>query len=79
VRLLPGVLGGKFSLNFESFESNLLEYPHYTRPALFRGMVVPEILLSGDHTKIEAWRRQKALKRTKDRRPDLLKRITKPS
>ena len=73
VRLLPGVLGGKFSLNFESFESNLLEYPHYTRPAIFRGMAVPEILLSGDHTKIEVWRGQEALKRTKARRPDLLK------
>jgi len=73
VRLLPGVLGDKNSLNFESFEGNLLEYPHYTRPALFRGMGVPEVLLSGDHTRIEAWRRSEALKRTKQRRPDLLK------
>jgi tRNA (guanine37-N1)-methyltransferase len=73
VRLLPGVLGDKNSLNFESFESNLLEYPHYTRPAKFRDSQVPRILLSGDHKKIEVWRRQEALKRTKLRRPDLLK------
>jgi len=73
VRLLPGVLGDKNSLNFESFESNLLEYPHYTRPAKFRDSQVPRILLSGDHKKIEAWRKQEALKRTKLRRPDLLK------
>ena len=74
VRLIPGVLGDKNSLNFESFEGNLLEYPHYTRPASFRKMDVPEILISGDHNKIEAWRRTQALKRTKARRPDLLKR-----
>jgi tRNA (guanine37-N1)-methyltransferase len=73
VRLIPGVLGDKNSLNFESFEGNLLEYPHYTRPALFRGMPVPAILLSGDHKKVEAWRKQQALKRTKQRRPDLIK------
>jgi tRNA (guanine37-N1)-methyltransferase len=73
VRLLPGVLGDRNSLNFESFESNLLEYPHYTRPAKFRGMSVPRILLSGDHKQIEIWRKQQALKRTKQRRPDLLK------
>jgi tRNA (guanine37-N1)-methyltransferase len=73
VRLLPGVLGDKNSLNFESFEDNLLEYPHYTRPAQFRGMCVPEILLSGDHKKIEAWRKQEAIKRTRQRRPDLLR------
>jgi len=73
VRLVPGVLGDKNSLNFESFEGNLLEYPHYTRPADFKGMRVPDILLSGDHNKIENWRRQEALKRTKRRRPDLLK------
>lgn len=72
VRLIPGVLGDKNSLNFESFEGNLLEYPHYTRPASFRRMGVPEILLSGDHNKIEDWRRRQALKRTKERRPDLL-------
>ncbi|MDD2679940.1 MAG: tRNA (guanosine(37)-N1)-methyltransferase TrmD [Candidatus Omnitrophica bacterium] len=73
VRLLPGVLGDKNSLNFESFEGNLLEHPHYTRPANFRNMAVPEVLLSGDHKKIAAWRKEQALKRTKERRPDLLK------
>jgi tRNA (guanine37-N1)-methyltransferase len=72
VRLLPGVLGDKNSLNFESFEGNLLEYPHYTRPANFRGMLVPQVLLSGDHNKIEAWRRKQALERTKKKRPDIL-------
>ncbi len=73
VRLIPGVLGDKNSLNFESFEGNLLEYPQYTRPANFRGLRVPAILLSGDHTKIEIWKRKQALKRTRQRRPDLLK------
>jgi tRNA (guanine37-N1)-methyltransferase len=73
VRLLPGVLGDKNSLNFESFEGNLLEYPHYTRPANFRSMRVPSILLSGDHQKIEAWRKRQAVKRTRERRPDLFK------
>jgi len=73
VRLIPGVLGDKNSLNFESFEGNLLEHPHYTRPANWRRMSVPEVLLSGDHKKIEAWRHKEALKRTKQRRPDLLK------
>ena len=73
IRLIPGVLGDKNSLNFESFEGNLLEYPHFTRPASFRKMDVPGVLLSGDHPKIEAWRRAQALKRTKERRPDLLK------
>ncbi|MBM3246419.1 MAG: tRNA (guanosine(37)-N1)-methyltransferase TrmD [Candidatus Omnitrophica bacterium] len=71
-RLLPGVLGDKNSLNFESFEDNLLEHPHYTRPANFRGMGVPSVLLSGDHKKIESWREKEALKRTKQKRPDLL-------
>ncbi len=75
VRLIPGVLGDKNSLNFESFEGNLLEHPHYTRPANFRKMKVPEVLLSGDHQKIEAWRKKEALKRTKQRRPDLLNNI----
>lgn len=72
-RLVPGVLGDKDSTSRESFEDNLLEYPQYTRPASFRGMDVPEILLSGDHTKIEAWRVREAVKRTRQRRPDLLK------
>ena len=72
-RLIPGVLGDKNSLNFETFEGNLLEYPQYTRPANFKGLTVPAILLSGDHAKIELWRKKQALKRTKERRPDLLK------
>lgn len=73
VRLIPGVLGDKNSLNFESFESNLLEYAQYTRPAVFRGMRVPRVLISGDHKKIAEWRKRQALKRTKKRRPDLLR------
>jgi len=77
VRLIPGVLGDKNSLNFESFEGNLLEHPHYTRPATFRRMNVPEVLLSGDHKKIEAWRKKEALKRTKERRPDLLRKFVR--
>jgi len=72
VRLLPGVLGDKNSLNFESFEGNLLEYPQYTRPAVFRGKEVPQVLLCGDHNKIASWRKAQALQRTKTRRPDLL-------
>jgi tRNA (guanine37-N1)-methyltransferase len=72
VRLVPGVLGDKNSLNFESFEGNLLEYSQYTRPSNFRGLKVPAILLSGDHSKIEIWKRKQALKKTKQRRPDLL-------
>jgi tRNA (guanine37-N1)-methyltransferase len=73
-RLLPGVLGDKNSLNFESFEGNLLEYAHYTRPADYRGMKVPPVLVCGDHAKIGRWRTEQALARTKKRRPDLLKR-----
>jgi len=73
VRLIPGVLGDKNSLNFESFEGNLLEYPQYTRPADFRGQKVPAVLLSGNHKKIEEWRTREAVKRTLKRRPDLLK------
>jgi tRNA (guanine37-N1)-methyltransferase len=72
VRLMPGVLGDKNSLNFESFKGNLLEYPQYTRPAKFKDMSVPSILLSGDHKKIQLWKIKEALKRTKKRRPDLL-------
>jgi len=72
LRLIPGVLGDKKSLNFESFEGNLLEYPQYTRPASFREMAVPDVLLRGDHRKIASWRKSEALQRTKDRRPDLL-------
>jgi len=76
-RLLPGVLGAEDSLVSESFEQNLLEYPHYTRPASFLGMDVPQVLLSGDHKKIEAWRKEEAVKRTRERRPDLLKKKNK--
>lgn len=71
VRLIPGVLGDKNSLNFESFEGNLLEYAQYTRPADFRGMKVPEVLLRGDHGRIAAWRREDSLRRTRQKRPDL--------
>jgi tRNA (guanine37-N1)-methyltransferase len=72
VRLIPGVLGDKNSLHFETFEGNLLEYPQYTRPALFRKMPVPAVLLSGDHKRIEDWRKKQALRRTRQRRPELL-------
>ncbi|MDD5120206.1 MAG: tRNA (guanosine(37)-N1)-methyltransferase TrmD [Candidatus Omnitrophica bacterium] len=73
VRLIPGVLGDKNSLNFESFEGNLLEYPQYSRPANFRKWSVPEVLVSGAHDKISAWRKLQALKRTRLRRPDLIR------
>lgn len=73
VRLRPGVLGGgEMATEDESFSSGLLEYPQYTRPPEFRGMKVPEILFSGNHAKIEEWRRRKSLERTAERRPDLL-------
>jgi tRNA (guanine37-N1)-methyltransferase len=70
-RLVPGVLGSKDSLVQESFSSGTLEYPQYTRPPEFRGMPVPQVLLSGDHDKIAQWRRDQAEERTKARRPDL--------
>ncbi|MDD5745671.1 MAG: tRNA (guanosine(37)-N1)-methyltransferase TrmD [Candidatus Omnitrophica bacterium] len=72
VRLIPGVLGEKDSLVNESFTTSLLEYPHYTRPRVFRGKKVPEVLLSGNHEQIEQWRADQALKKTKKRRRDLL-------
>lgn len=72
-RLLPGVLGGENSAKDDSFEDGLLEYPHYTRPQVFKGKNVPSVLLSGDHEKIRLWRRTESLKRTLERRPDLLK------
>ena len=72
-RLLPGVLGDDSSSAEESFSENLLEYPQYTRPADFRGMKVPEVLLSGDHGAVEEWRQEQAVERTAQRRPDLLK------
>jgi tRNA (guanine37-N1)-methyltransferase len=73
VRLLTGALGDEDSPKDESFSEGLLEYPQYTRPEVFRGMKVPDVLLSGDHGKIAEWRRQKAIERTKKWRPDLLK------
>jgi len=71
-RLVPGVLGSGASLDEESFKDGLLEYPQYTRPVEFRGMRVPEVLLSGDHERIAAWRRREALERTRRHRPDLM-------
>ena len=71
-RLLPGALGDDESSQDESFSHGLLEYPQYTRPAEFRGMKVPDILVSGNHAEIEKWRREQAQQRTEKRRPDLL-------
>ena len=71
-RLIPGVLGHKDSSRFESFSDNLLEYPQYTRPADFRGMRIPQVLLSGNHKKIKEWRRKESLRITEKKRPDLL-------
>ena len=73
VRLIPGVMGKPESGSEESFEAGLLEYPHYTRPREFEGRPIPDVLLSGDHAKIAAWRRAQALEITRARRPDLLK------
>ncbi|OXM15966.1 tRNA (guanosine(37)-N1)-methyltransferase TrmD [Paenibacillus herberti] len=72
VRLLPGVLGNESSAVTDSYSTGLLEYPHYTRPASFRGMEVPEVLLSGHHSRIDQWRREQSMLRTLQRRPDLL-------
>jgi len=72
VRLLPGVMGAAASGTEESFADGLLEYPHYTRPQVFEGRGIPEVLLSGDHAKIAAWRRSEAERLTRERRPDLL-------
>ena len=77
-RLLPGALGDEESARDESFSHGLLEYPHYTRPAEFRGMKVPEVLLSGHHAEIEKWRAAQSKRRTVERRPDLLSGETKP-
>lgn len=71
-RLIPGVLNNEDSSEFESFQDNLLEYPQFTRPEVFMGMKVPEVLLSGHHANIEAWRREQSILRTYERRPDLL-------
>jgi len=73
VRLLPGTLGNEDSHCEESFSKNLLEYPQYTRPADYKDMKVPEVLLSGDHKKIKEWRKKESLKITKRKRPDLIK------
>ncbi len=72
VRLLPGVMGKEASGEDESFERGLLEYPHYTRPREWEGRTIPEVLLSGDHARIRAWREAEALRITRERRPDLL-------
>ena len=74
VRLLPGVLGHEQSAHDDSFSAGLLEAPQYTRPAEFRGWKIPEVLLSGNHAEIAKWRKEQALKRTKQNRPDLLRR-----
>jgi len=73
VRLLPGVLGHEQSAHDDSFSAGLLEAPQYTRPAEFRGWKIPEVLLSGNHAEIAKWRKERALKRTKQNRPDLLR------
>jgi tRNA (guanine37-N1)-methyltransferase len=70
-RLIPGVVGEPESIAYESFEEGLLDHPHFTRPAEFRGHKVPDILLSGDHAAVDEWRRSEAVRRTRDRRPDL--------
>jgi tRNA (guanine37-N1)-methyltransferase len=75
-RLLPGVLGNESSIQDESFEQGTLEYPQYTRPDVFRGEAVPEVLKGGNHAEIARWRREQALKRTAERRPDLMERAT---
>lgn len=74
IRLLPGVMGAASSGDEESFESGLLEYPHYTRPQTWEGRTIPEVLRSGDHAKIAAWRKQRAEEDTRLRRPDLWER-----
>lgn len=76
-RLIPGVLNQNESFEEESFKDNLLEYPHYTRPREFMGMEVPEVLLSGNHKKIDEWRHEKSIEITKERRPDLYKKACK--
>jgi tRNA (guanine37-N1)-methyltransferase len=78
VRLLPGVVGSGASLADESFETGLLEYPHYTRPRLWEGLEIPDVLLSGDHARIAAWRRAESERITTERRPDLSRRKPQP-
>ena len=74
VRLLPGVVGCAEALAEESFAAGLLEYPHYTRPQVWQGQAVPEVLVSGDHRRIAEWRREQAERLTRERRPDLWRR-----
>ena len=74
-RLLPGTVAKEASLKFESFENGLLDYPQYTRPAVFRGHAVPDVLLSGNHQAIAAWRQSRQIQRTAERRPDLLENL----
>jgi tRNA (guanine37-N1)-methyltransferase len=71
LRLIPGIIGDEASLEEESFSTGLLEYPHYTRPRVWKGHEVPEVLLSGHHERIQAWRQEQAIKITQERRPDL--------
>ena len=73
VRMLPGVLGSSDSLKNETFENNLLEHPQYTKPSNWKGIGVPEVLLTGNHKKIEEWKKKESLKITKLKRPDLLR------
>jgi len=72
VRLVPGVIGNEESLDIESFGAGLLDHPHYTRPRAYRGLEVPDVLLSGDHARIAAWRREAAFEKTRRNRPDLI-------
>ena len=74
-RMAPGVLSNQESGEIESFEGNLLEYPQYTRPEVYEGLRVPSVLLSGDHKKVAQWRREQALLRTRERRPDLFSKV----
>ena len=76
VRLIPGALGCSDSAVNESFQHGFLDYPQYTRPAEFRGHAVPEVLLSGDHARIEKWRKEKALERTIQNRPEMLRKMS---
>ena len=71
-RLIPGVLGNDDSAEIESFHDSLLEYPQYSRPEVYRGLKVPEVLLSGHHANVDKWRRQQSIRRTLEKRPDLL-------
>lgn len=76
-RMLPGTIKEEESVKNDSFYNGFLDYPHYTRPAVFKGLKVPEILLSGDHKKIEAWRKKESYERTKRRRPDIINKLSK--